>query len=260
MSKTEVEEQRLGDYVVMPGGLEMTFKVWWRSLDSTHTVDVWYPHAKHGNAGKTSHHAKTSIMDDFLTFVDLKSQANGRSADSTGSTFYFLPKFTTVQMPNASCSNYTECLARSLVGEFNRSQREAGRGECSNGSSHNWLKKYWAKHAICPHKEDYCDTCASRKEQINAKQTTLNWLLQAAATAPAEFKQLEAEVKALRQSLETHREEARAGHQYFMEVTERCTKEWKEIEELTANSQDKEEELAVLKHHFNLVVSADYQM
>ena len=32
LSKEEVEEQQLGDYVVMPAGLEMAFKVWWRAL------------------------------------------------------------------------------------------------------------------------------------------------------------------------------------------------------------------------------------
>ena len=106
-------------------------------------------------------------MDDFLTFVDLNSQANGRSADSSAPTFYFLPKFTTVQMPKDDTPNFAERVARSLVGEFNQAQEEAGRGKCSNGSSH---KKHRPKHAICPHKQDYCDTCAGRNEEIPAKQ------------------------------------------------------------------------------------------
>lgn len=113
-------------------------------------------------------------------------------------------------MPKAGSSHYEEHLTRSLN---LRVQREAGNGECSNGSSHNWLKKYRPKHAVCPHQEDYCDTCTSRKEQINAKQTTINRLRQAGATTPEEIQQLEEEVKALGQSLENHREEAQAGHQ-----------------------------------------------
>ena len=262
-SKQEVEDQRLGDYVVMPAGLETAFKVWWRSLPPSQEVDVRFPHARHGNAGKTSHNAKTSLMDDFLRFVDLNSQANGRSADSSGPTFYFLPKFTTIQMPKEGTSHYAERMARSLVGEFNRAQEEAGKQKCSNGSSHNWLKKYRPKHAICPHKQDYCDTCAARNETIKAKQTTLNRLRQASASQPEELKQVEEEVKALKESLQKHRDEARAGHQYFMEVTERCTKEWKrivELEEHTSLEADQEQELATLKHTFNLVISADYQM
>lgn len=205
MTKTEVEEQWLGDYVVMPTCLEMAFKVWWRSLEPSHTVDIRYPHARHGNAGKTSHSAKTAIRNDFLTFEDMNSQVNGRNADATGPTLYFLPMFTTIQMLKAGSSHYAECLRRSVVGEFNRALVEARQVKCSNGSSHNWPKKHQAKRAICPHMEDYCDTCAGTIEKINAKQTSINRLQQAAATEAEEHKQLEDDLKALRWSLENHR-------------------------------------------------------
>ena len=39
------------------------------------------------------------------------------------------------------------------MGELNRAKREAGKKECSNGTSHNWVKAYRPKVAICPHKE-----------------------------------------------------------------------------------------------------------
>lgn len=84
LRKAEVEEQRLDERVVMPAGTETAFMVWWRSLEPSHIVDVRYPHDRHGNAGKTSHSAKTSVMEEFLKFVDLNV---GRSADSTGPTF-----------------------------------------------------------------------------------------------------------------------------------------------------------------------------
>ena len=49
-----------------------------------------------------------------------------------------------------------------------------------------------------------------------------------------------------------------------MDVAKQCMTEWKRIQELTTKSTqrstDEDEELAVLKHKFNLVVSADYQM
>ena len=48
MTKSEVEEQRLGEYVIMPPDAESSFKVWWRSTDPSDTVDVRYPHHKHG--------------------------------------------------------------------------------------------------------------------------------------------------------------------------------------------------------------------
>lgn len=126
MSKAEVEDQRLGDYVVMPTAVDSSFKAWWRSLQPSHIVSIRYPHARHGNAGQTAHSAKTSVMESFLQFVDVNSQPNGRSEDSTGPTFYFLPKFTTIQKLKAGISHFRERLTRSLVGEFNRAQRETG--------------------------------------------------------------------------------------------------------------------------------------
>ena len=140
MSKSEVEAQRLSDYIIMPADQEMSFKKWWEALDASAAVEVRYPHKRHGNAGKPSHSAKSSVMDDFLKFVNLNSQPNGRSADSSGPTSYFLPRFTTIQMPKAGTSHHEERLKRSIVGEFNRVQQELGKNGCSNGSSHNWLK------------------------------------------------------------------------------------------------------------------------
>ena len=83
---------------------------------------------------------------------------------------YFIPKFCTIQTPNPTVSHYIE---ERVVGEFNRVQREQGKQECSNGNSHNWLKTYRPKVSICPHQEDYCDTCAKSKSLIHSKQTTI---------------------------------------------------------------------------------------
>ena len=93
-------------------------------LDPTTEVQVRFPHEKHGNAGKISNSAESSIMEDFLSFVDTNSQPNGGSSDFTGPTSYFLSKFKTIQTPKSSVNNYEECLSRSVVGEFNRAQKE----------------------------------------------------------------------------------------------------------------------------------------
>ena len=110
----------------MPAGTVTAFMMWWRGLSSSTVVQVRYPNDRHGNAGKVSHAAKTSILQDFLTFVDTNSQPNGRSSDLSGPTYYFLPKFTTLQTPKVGSSHYEERLSRSVVGEFNRAQRECG--------------------------------------------------------------------------------------------------------------------------------------
>ena len=126
------------------------------------------------------------------------------------------------------------------------------------------MKKYRPKVGICPHQEDYCDTCVKSKETIRGKQTTINRLKAAAPTDPSDIKRIEDEMTALKQSLERHRQEAAGAHKYFMDVTKKCSKEWAEIVELEGKlpdlTGDEEEKLAVMKHKFNLVLSADYQM
>lgn len=80
----------------------------------TDVVNVRYPHESHGLARKTSNSSKKSVQDDFLQFVDLNSQPNGRNSNSFGALFYFLP---------------------TLVCEFNCVQEEEGRGKCSKRSA-----------------------------------------------------------------------------------------------------------------------------
>ena len=263
MSKGEVEKEHLGEYVVMPEGLDVSFKKWWRFLDPSATVDVRTPHSRHGNSGKVSNYTKTCVMNDFLEFVDVNSQPNGRSADSTGPTFYFLPNFSTIQTPKTGIANYEERARRSVVGKFNRSQHEAGKGECSNASSHNWLKKHRPKHAVCLHQEDYCDTCAEMKTKISSQQTTINRKKQSSDTLPDDLKHLEDELSGMKHSLEIHREEAKGAHDYYQKVTVQCADEWERILEFVEKpclTETEDRELATLKHKFNLVVSADYQM
>ncbi len=263
MTKLEVEEKVLGAFVLMPADQEVSFKKWWRALPPTTTVNVRYPHERHGNSGRTSNSAKTTTMEDFLEFVDANSQPNGRSADSSGPTFYFSPKYATIQSPKRTVTNYEERSLRSVVGEFNRTQRERDRGECSNGSSHNWLKKFRPKLAICPHVEDYCDTCAKTKEEINGRQTKINRWLQSSNADPNDVMRVEDEIKSLKQALENHRQKAQKSHQYYLETKARCSSEWNEIvalEEKSTLSDDEKVQLAGFNVKFNLVLSADYQM
>ena len=94
-----MEEKRLGDFVVMPRDVEDSFKSWWRHLLPTSRVEVRYPHERHGNVGRVSNYAKDDTREQFLESDDLNTQPNGRSADSTGPTMYFIPKFSTIQTP-----------------------------------------------------------------------------------------------------------------------------------------------------------------
>ena len=92
----------------MSANLDCSFKSWWRSVEPTDEVEVRTPHGRHSNAGKVSHSAKTATHEKFLEFVDMNSQQNSRSADSSGPTFYFSPKFTSIQMPKKNVHHYQE--------------------------------------------------------------------------------------------------------------------------------------------------------
>ena len=49
----------------------MSFMAWWKQLSNDSTVNVRYPHHRHGNSGKVSDAAKKDSKPDFLTFIDL---------------------------------------------------------------------------------------------------------------------------------------------------------------------------------------------
>jgi len=108
MAKSEIEDKNLSQYVVMPQGCEMSFMAWWKLLDQSSLVTVHYPHERHGHAGKASHAAKVDAKMDFIQFVELNSQPNGRSADSTSATHFLLPKFRTIQTPKQVVRNFEE--------------------------------------------------------------------------------------------------------------------------------------------------------
>ena len=93
MTKFEVEEQRLCrlPWIVhlSRGGDLLTLRTKLKS--EHHTVDMATQTkylGRHGNADKVSHSAESSIHQQFLEIVDMNSQPNGRSADST---IYFSP-------------------------------------------------------------------------------------------------------------------------------------------------------------------------
>ena len=247
----------------MPQGCELSFMAWWKSLESSSIITVQYPYERHGHAGKTSHFAKVDTKRDFLNFVDMNSQPNGRSADSTSATHFFLPKFRTIQTPKIGVSNFQDRLNQSLVGEFNRTQTELQKPTISNFSASTWLKKERPKYSVYPHKLDYCDTCARKKELLRSKQTVLNRIRQTGSADADQQSEIESEITKISSDLEIHHEQAKKSQDYYKDITGRCNKDWEIICELEAKENRNEQEnqtLENLHHNFTLVLSADYQM
>ena len=89
-------------------------------------VDVRYLHDHHGLAERSSNHAKTQLMEDFLEFVDKNSQPNGRHSGSHSEQYFFLPKFSRINPPDPKEINDQLKAKSSLITEFNRAQEERG--------------------------------------------------------------------------------------------------------------------------------------
>jgi hypothetical protein len=118
-TKKEVTENNLTSYVLNDDET-LTFGAWWKTLDDADVVDVQYPHERHGLAGKVSNHAKLSVMKEFLNFVDLNCQPNGRQANSYSAQFFFIPKFTRIGVPREGEKFYDEKVCCKLQKLMNR--------------------------------------------------------------------------------------------------------------------------------------------
>ena len=63
MKKSEIDEQKLTAFVLMPYGLDTAFKKWWSSLSDDHNVQVRYPYERHGLSGHSSNTVEPLITD-----------------------------------------------------------------------------------------------------------------------------------------------------------------------------------------------------
>lgn len=263
MTKEEVERDRLQSFVLYTSEEEFaTFARWWCSLDRSDTVEVKFPYERHGLAKRSSNNAKQGVMADFLQFVDFNSQPNGRHTGSHNAQFFFLPRFTRLNPPKPGEKNYELKSRSSIVAEFNRAQKELGRGTCGKTAAAEWLKQHRPKVALHPSMTDYCDTCKAIKEQLSRHQAIHNRLVQS-GNAPAEdLLELNRQKELCEEDLKVHREHAAKSRERYREATEKCTQQWQKINEYLQKlhlSAAEQEELHVLQHCFTLVISADYQ-
>ena len=113
---------------------------------------------------------------------------------------------------------------------------EDGNPTISDFSATTWLKKERPKHAIYPHKADYCDYCAKVKATIQEKQTSINRKLQSGSADATEIAQLEIDKKTLEDKLQEHKDVARESLQYYKDMKTKCCEQWKEITTLDSKS------------------------
>ena len=109
-----------------------------------------FPYEHHGLAGRPSIHSKLDVMADFLEFVDLNLQQNGRHTGSYSAQFFFIPKFSHIAPPRPGEKNFDQKAKVSVVSEFNRAQVEQGRGTCGPTAAAEWLDKHRPKVLFIP--------------------------------------------------------------------------------------------------------------
>ena len=195
--------------------------------------------SKRGLQGLKSNNAKVEERKSFLEFVDANSQPNGRRLDS---------RFTAISTPKPSDPNYERKMKTSLVGEFNRIQMELGKSTISSFSAAAWLRDDRPKVAIYPHQVDYCDFCAKVKKEIHAIQQTINRLHQSGSSSVKEITQSEDDKKEKTALLEEHLDQAKESMKYYREMKERCSTQWKKIEELEQLPTLSDEQRDELQH------------
>ena len=261
LTKKEVAEKRLEDYVLHDDDDMLTFGTWWKSVDDEEVVEVQYPHERHGLGGKVSNHAKTEVMADFLEFIDLNSQPNGRQASSYSAQFFLLPKFTRIAAPREGEKSYEVKVQSSVVSQFNKAQTEKGKQTCHNTAAADWLQEHRPKVALHPSMTDYCDSCKHFKEQLSRNQAIINRFQQSGSAAEGELRTLETSKEELEEELAHHKTVATQSREYYKAAIDKCREQWEKIGQLTKTQvlTREQNDLDGAKHCFTATISADYQ-
>lgn len=104
MTKTEVEAEHLAQSIVMPQSCNMPFMAWWKTLsNSNNTVNVCYPHERHGLAGRLLMPLKwIQSMLSPASYISILNQMEEVQILLL-LLHIVLPKFRTIQTPKTGC-------------------------------------------------------------------------------------------------------------------------------------------------------------
>ena len=225
LAKREVIEKKLQSFVLYPrvndicGGISD----WWDTLLNDDTVEVEYPHERHGLAGRMSNHSKPQVQEAFLQFVDANSHPNGRQAGSYSPQFFFIPKFTIIDPPKLDERDFQVKAQASVVWVFNQTPEEAGKMTCSAFAVRKWLKTFRPKVALHPHESDNCDTCKLIKEETSRQAAILKRLMQVGSAEEQKIREVEANIEVSEERLCSHKEDASAVRDYYNQTIRICT-------------------------------------
>ena len=144
--------------------------------------------------------------------MDVNSQPNGRHSGSYSAQFFFHPKFSQIAPPREGEKNFEEKYPSSVMFEFNRAQRQMGKGTCGLTAATEWLKKFRSKTALHSSMTDYCDTC---KQEISRVHAIMNHLQQSGSASESELRGCQERKFSLKDERKLHKKTASEAREFF---------------------------------------------
>jgi hypothetical protein len=225
-----------GDAILPPGPL-----AWFANLAPLDPVELRRRRG-HGLEGRASNHAYgPEVVADFQAFVVANSAPNARREGTGHATFYFLSQFTHIEpsqaapTPAAPAADASAAAAptpsasagsgTSLTEAFNAAQRAAGKQTISGVTLRRWLKSLFPRHAIHPHKSDYCDRCAELELGRRSATTTLQRLINVSSPADA-VRQAQAALDRIKIDRQLHLDDADRERTVYRQLIAEAKRDW----------------------------------
>ena len=148
--------------------------------------------------------------------------SNGRSADSHGALFYFHSSFTQIDPPSTSEKDYEKKMHTSVVGEFNRAQREMGGNKMGASTFRRHLKEHFPRVGLCPHKQDYCDTCKVLETDLSRCRFIIRKITGSGNSSKETLLPHETELATLTKTQQNHLSEAKLAWKFYNDTVMQC--------------------------------------
>ena len=173
--------------------------------------------------------------------------SNGRSAD-----FYFHSSFTRIDPPSTLEKDYEKKMHVSVVGEFNQAQREMGGDKMGASTLRRHLKEHFTRVGLCPHKQDYCNTCKVLEKDLSQCRFIIRKITGSGNSSKETLLPHETELATLTKTQQNHLSEAKLARKFYNDMFMRCKEQWSRLSTSEGATSSN-------RHSFTLVLSADYQ-
>ena len=114
------------------------------------------------------------------------------------------------------------------------------------------LEKHFPRVSICPHKEDYCDTCKAMGVDISRCAFTIKKIRDSGNSSEDRLRPHEKELATLKGMHQDHLLDVKLAQKFYNKMVARCKEDWSKQSTVEGGTDSN-------RHSFTLVLSADYQ-